>query len=143
MAVVRWKIEKVHEVGPAPHEYTFAINPNEATSATVEKAINVASVAGRHRGAVLQEGRTSVPALSFSGVILTQAHLEALERWFIARFLLDLTDDLGRVYRGVFSSFNPQRPFRAGNFWYHTFDAQFQASAYRNASGDVVYGRFV
>lgn len=143
MAVVRWKLKDVHEVGPTPYEYTLHINPNEATSATVEKAMNVLSNAGPNRGIVVQEGRMTVPAIEFSGVILKQEHLEALELWFLRRVILDLTDDLGRTYRGIFAGFQPQRPYRGGNFWYHTYSASFQASAYRNASGQVVYGRFV
>lgn len=143
MAVVRWKFTDVHEVGPAPYVYTVQINPNEATSATVEKAINVLANAGPNRGTVIQEGRTSIPAIEFSGIIVEQAHLEALELWFARRVILDLVDDLGRTYRGIFASFQPQRPYRAGNFWYHTYAASFQATAYRNASGLVVYGRFV
>lgn len=143
MAVVRWKFTDVHEKGYEPYSYTFHINPNEASSALMEKAIAASANAGPKRGVILQEGRMSAPALQFSGVVLEQAHLEAMEYWYAKRILLDLDDDLGRRFRGIFASYQPERPYRSRNFWYHTFSATFQASAYRNASNQVIYGKFL
>lgn len=141
--VVRWKFTDVYEVGGAPFTYSFDINPNEASSGMMEKQLNSTANAGPRRGVILQEGRMSAPVLQFSGIILTQQHLEAVELWYAKRVLIDLDDDLGRRFRGAFTSFSPQRPYRSRNFWYHTFSAQFTASAYRNASNQVIYGRFL
>lgn len=142
MAVVRWKFTDVWGTGPTPHSYTFHINPNQASSAQVEKSFNLQGNAGG-QGIIVQEGRMTVPQLQFSGVIVKREHFEALELWFIRRIVLDLEDDLGRLYRGIFASFAPERPYRPRNFWYHTYTASFQTMAYRNASGQVLYGRFV
>lgn len=142
-SVVRWKFTDVHKKGGEPYSYTFHINPNEASSGMMEKQLNISANAGPRRGVILQEGRVSPPVLQFSGVVLSQEHLETVELWYAKRILIDLDDDLGRRYRGVFTSYQPTRPYRARNFWYHTFSAQFTASAYRNASNQVLYGRFV
>lgn len=143
MAVVRWVFTDVHQKGDPPYTYTFRFNPNEASSGQIEKQFNIAANAGPNRGIIVQEGRMGPPILQFSGVVLHQDHLEQLEYWYSKRILLDLDDDLGRRYRGAFAAFQPERPYRARNFWYHTFSAQFQAVAYRDASNRVLYGRFV
>lgn len=143
MAVVRWTFTDVHQKGEAPYSYTFHINPNEASSGIMEKTIQASANAGPRRGVILQEGRMSAPTLQFNGIVLEQDHLEKLELWYAKRILIDLDDDLSRRFRGIFATFQPERPYRARNFWYHTFSASFQASAYRNASNQVIYGRFV
>lgn len=88
------------------------------------------------------EGATTESQLSFSGVILTREHLEAFEAWHLRRVLIELADDLGRKYRGVFSAFSPQRVRKAGNFWYHTYDATFTVLAYKNSSDVIYFGDF-
>ena len=103
--------------------------------------MNILQNLGPNRMNLVQEGSSSVPTMAFSGSILTQAHYEALELWFDRRILIKLTDDLGRIFFGVFSAFTPTRTRRAFNFWYHTYTAEFTVTAYYNASGDRVYGR--
>lgn len=142
-SVVRWRFTDVHQKGAPPYEWVFRFNPNEASGGTMEKQFNIMANAGPKRGIIVQEGRMGPPILQFSGVVLEQDHLEKLESWFSKRILLDLDDDLGRRFRGIFAQFQPDRPYRSRNFWYHTFSAQFQAVAYRNASNEVMYGRFV
>lgn len=138
MSVVKWRFAEVW----GEQFWHMPVNPNEGGSPTIEKEMNALSNAGPYLGAILQEGRTSVPKLSFSGVILAQDHYEDLERWHLKRVLLDLDDDLGRTFRGVLVSFSPQRTRRAFNPWYHTYTAEFVAWAYRNASGQVLFGAF-
>lgn len=143
MAVKRWKFTDVHQKGGAPYEYVFKVNPNEASSGIFEKTMNAETNAGPRRGVILQEGRNSPPILNFSGILFKQEHLEKLELWYAKRILIDLDDDLDRRFRGIFSAFSPERPYRSGNFWYHTYSATFHASAYRNAQNQIIYGRFV
>ncbi len=140
--VVRWTFDDVWRKATPPYRYTWAINPNAGGSPTIEKQLTILSNTGPNRGAILQEGQNSVAAITFSGSILTQAHYETLEIWFAKRILIDLTDDLGRVFRGVFSSWQPQRVRRASNPWFHTYTCEFKVFAYRSASGKEVYGRF-
>lgn len=143
MDVVRWKFIDVHSAGKAPYEYTFHINPNEGGTPTIQKNFTIQTNAGPNRGAIVQEGQSTPPELAFSGVILTQPHLEALELWFDKRILIDINDDLGRVFRGVFSRWEPQRERRAYNYWYHTFSAGFIVAGYKTASGKVRFGKFI
>lgn len=138
--VVRWKFRDVWAATPT--EYVFEINPNEGGSPQVSKNMNIVYNVGPNRGGILQEGQSTAPMLNFSGLIITQEHYEALETWFDKRVLIELTDDLGRTFRGVFSAFDPQRARRPFNPWYHTYSAQFTVYGYKNASGQIRYGRF-
>lgn len=142
MPVVRWRFVDVYETGFSPFDWTFDINPNDGGSPNVEKNFNIAMSVGPRQGIILQEGSMAPPAVSFSGVILTQEHYETFETWFVKRVVLDLYDDLERQFRGALSSFHPKRVRKPYNFWYHTYDAEFKAFAYRNATGNVIYGRF-
>lgn len=121
--------------------YVFEINPNDNGALTIIKSILMTQTTGPNRVNILQEGTNQAPLLDFSGIILTQQQLEAMELWFDRRVFLKVTDDLGREYYGVFSTFTPKRVRHASNFWYHTYDAEFTIAGYRNASGQWVYGR--
>lgn len=144
-AVVKWTFEDYWQTqenpSDPPVQYTFDINPNDNGAVTIQKNIQMSQTVGPNRVNVLQEGQNQAPILAFSGVILNQQQLEAMELWYDRRVLIKITDDLGREYYGVFSQFTPKRVRRASNFWYHSYDAQFTLSAYKNASGDWLYGR--
>lgn len=127
--------------GVAP-SYVWEINPNQGGSPQVSKNMNIVYNVGPNRGGIIQEGQSTAPILSFSGVLITQSHYEALETWFDKRVLIELTDDLGRTFRGVFSAFSPERVRKPYNPWYHTYQAQFTVFGYKNASGQIRYGRF-
>lgn len=121
--------------------YVMEINPNDGGAITIQKNILMSQTVGPNRVNILQEGTSQAPVITFSGVILTQEQLEAMERWFDRRVFIRMTDDLGRQYFGVFSKWSPRRQRRASNFWYHSYDAEFTISGYMNASGQWVYGR--
>jgi hypothetical protein len=141
--VVRWVFEDVYEKGSSPYSYTLHINPNQGGTPSATKSVTTLnSGAGGDRGAIIQEGAMSAPEMTFSGVILTQAHLEKLELWYDKRILIEITDDLGRKFRGVFSKWEPTRERKASNVWYHNFTASFVVTGYRTASGNDRYGRF-
>lgn len=143
MSVTRWKFEDYWQTGPTPYSYTWDINPNDGGSPTVQKTMAISQGVGPNRMNLVQEGQSTVAAIGFSGIILTQHHYEAIELWFDRRVLIKLTDDLQRLFYGVFSSFQPHRSRRAFNPWYHTYDAEFQVTAYVNSSGHRVYGRIL
>lgn len=137
--VVRWRF---YEKANMANTYTWEVNPNAGGSPGTEKAMTQNVTTGPRRTGILQEGQYSPPSISFSGVILTQAHYEAMEDWFTRRVLLEMRDDLGRRFVGVFSSWQPERVYKASNAWYHTYQATFLAAAYRNASGVSRYGKY-
>lgn len=132
--VLEWQSEETDS-------YTFLINPNDGGAATIQKSISMTQTVGPNRVNILQEGQNQAPTLDFSGFILEQTQLEALETWYDRRTLIKVTDDLGREYYGVFNKFTPKRIRRASNFWYHQYEAEFTLSAYRTASGVWLYGR--
>lgn len=140
-SVTRWTFKDVWST-TTNTIYTFEVNPNQGGSPQVTKNLNIAYNVGPNRGGILQEGQSTVPVLTFSGLLLTQTHYEAMETWFDKRVLIELKDDLGRTFRGVFSSFNPTRVRKPFNPWYHTYDAAFTCHGYKNASGQIRYGRF-
>jgi len=140
--VVRWVFSDYQSQGPSPYTYTLAVNPNEGGTPTIQKNISIQNNVGPTRGAILQEGQNGAPEMSFSGIILEQAHLEALEFWFDKRIPIEITDDLGRKMRGIFSRWEPTRARRAFNPWYHTYTAGFILAGYKNANGVVRYGKF-
>lgn len=141
MAVVRWRFEDVYQTGTSPYTWTFDINPNDGGSPNADKNFTVATNIGPRQGVILQEGQMNAPAVTWSGVILTQEHYEALETWFVKRIVLDVFDDIGRQFRGALATFHPKRVRKPYNFWYHTYDAEFKAFAYINGSGTAIYGR--
>lgn len=141
--MARWTFHDYWETGPTPYRYDWEINPNDGGSPQISKQMTVLQSVGPNRLNLVMEGQSTVPTLSFSGVILTQAHYETIELWFDRRVLIELTDDLGRTFYGVFSKFAPKRSRRAASPWYHTYDAEFQVTAYINASGQRVYGRIL
>lgn len=140
--VTRWVLTDYRSQGPTPYTYTLAINPNEGGSPTIQKNMTIASNVGPNRGAILQEGQSTAPELTFSGTILTQAHYEALEFWYDKRIAIEITDDLGRKFRGVFSRWEPTRTRRAFNPWFHTYAAGFTVAGYMTAGGVVRFGKF-
>lgn len=124
-----------------PVTYTMEINPNDGGSPSISKSVLMTQSVGPNRVNILQEGQSQAPVLQFSGIILGQDELESLEYWYDKRIFIKVTDDLGREFYGVFSTFAPHRQRRVSNFWYHTYDATFTLAAYRNASGQFLYGR--
>jgi len=142
-SVNRWTFTDVYEKGPQPYTYQVHINPNDSGSPSFDKAVSVSKVSGPNEMPIIQEGAPGVAAMTFSGVILEQAHYEALEIWFRKRILLLVQDDLGRHFYGVFSRWAPHRVRRSHNFWYHTYDAEMTILAYYNGSGQRIYGRFL
>lgn len=140
--VNRWTFRDVYKKGPAPYVYKWEINPNDGGSPTIQKNIAISSNTGPNRVSLVQEGQNDVAHIAFSGIILTQSHYETLEIWFRKRVLIKVVDDLGRIFYGVFSQWTPQRSRRASNPWYHAFTAEFTLTAYYNANGEGIYGRF-
>lgn len=133
--VTRW------EFFDGTNTWVVPVNPNEGGSPTMQKNITTHTNLGPNRHSILQEGESGPVQISFSGVILTQAHLETFETWFDKKLMLDLTDDLGREFQGVLSAFEPTREYRPNRPWFHRYSATFLVAGYRNASGQTRLAR--
>ena len=142
-AVVKWTFTDIFQRGLPPYQYVFGINPNDGGSPTMIKNYNFTHSAGPRRGSIIQEGASEAPTMDFSGIILDKAQYYAMETWFQKRLMLDLTDDLGRTFRGTFSAWTPHRVRKSQNVWYHTWEATFTIYAWADDTGTPIYGRFV
>jgi hypothetical protein len=141
-AVVKWSFTDVFQKGVPPYQYVFEINPNDGGSPVMQKNFNFSHSVGPRRGSIIQEGASEAPRVAFSGIILSREQYYAIEFWYQKRIMLDLTDDLGRTFRGALDSWTPKRSRRSQNFWYHTYDAEFVVYAWSDDTGQPIYGRF-
>ena len=131
MATQRWTFEDL-SLGDT---YEFAVNPNTGGSAVPEKSMNVETRYSVETNGVLAQGPWDAPGMRFSGVILTQAQDEAMEKWALRETTLKVTDDLERVIVGVLSEFSRTRSRRINNPWFSTYDAVITVLSQTNATG--------
>jgi hypothetical protein len=121
MARIAWRWED-------PTEGTvefMSLNPNEGASPTFAKTLTKATTTapGGQRQVLIYEGADPPVEFPFSGVILTQEQFEFLQIAWSKRHLLQLTDDLGRIFTLYLETFTPQR-IRSANYpWRHTYQA--------------------
>lgn len=117
--VVRWTFEDPNTL----ESWTVPINPNEGGSPGLQRNIQYQSTCAPDGKVVTFEGRDLPQTLEFSGVILTQEHLDLFVTWFEKRYQLSLTDDLGRQYMIVFDTFTPKRERAHSYPWKHSYTA--------------------
>lgn len=108
------------------------VNPNQQNEPEVTKAVGTQDP--------FSVGRVGISPLTFSGVMLAQAHVEAMQTWAMRRTKLQIDDDLDRSYQGVLTAWVPERVRRPFNPWYHTYSATLTVLAMRAPGGDVEYG---
>lgn len=101
--------------------YQLHVNPNAGGTPSLTKSITYEASAAPDGATLAFEGRDSPRKIEVSGVILEQAHLEALELWAAKRHPVTLTDDLARVFDVYIESFEPTRVRKGNNPWYHTY----------------------
>lgn len=102
-------------------EYEWEINPNSGGYPNRSKSIAYEATAGPNGQTLAYEGRESPASMSFSGVILTEAHFDTLTNWYLKKNQIKLTDDLGREFWIYIKSFNPSRVRSAKYPWRHTY----------------------
>jgi hypothetical protein len=115
------RIPWIFEDIPTGNVYEFAINPNAATMPAIQKNVTTQYTASGKP--INFEGRQSVPTISFSGTILHEAHLEAMESWAAKKNQVSLSDDLGRKYFVVITSFSATRNYNSEFPWRHEYNA--------------------
>lgn len=101
--------------------YTVPINPNDDGTPSSNKTINYSNTSGPNGNVLMFEGRDQVKEIQISGVILEQAHLDALQSWHDKRYQVTVTDDLGRTFSIYITSFVPKRIRVASNVWKHEY----------------------
>lgn len=117
MALVRWKLfDPVESV-----TFTFQLNPQSGGSPSFKKRINYQNTSAPGGLTLIYEGQDEVREIEWEGVILEQAHYEALYLWWDRRRQLLLTDDMGREFWVYLQTFEPKRVRSALHPWKHTY----------------------
>lgn len=119
-AVVRWIFEEV-ETGAT---YTVEINPNEMESWLYSKDISWSKHGSRMAGI---EARRGPVAETFSGIVRSKSHHDALIAWQKKPGKLRITDHLGRVFEVMAEAVDmiDRRPTGANAWRFHyTFRCQ-------------------
>lgn len=89
--------------------YTFELSPSEGGTSGYAKQVSTKPVLAPEAGHVIFEGADQAQEIEFKGTILSEAHLDALVEWFGKRHPVQLTDDLGRVFRVYLTELRPTR----------------------------------
>jgi hypothetical protein len=110
-----WLFEDVH----ASLSYELEINPKDTTMPSIEKTLTPTPITrGRP---VLFQGRNREQSMTLSGTLLTEDQYNALRAWTQTDKQIKVTDDLGRSYWVVFTSFDPRRVRTVEYPWRHEF----------------------
>jgi hypothetical protein len=118
MAVVRWQFQDLTLL----ETYTFPVNPKDGFTPGVQKNITRSSTVAPDGLTLVWEGTDKPQDVKWSGVILTQAHLDAFTLWAQKRHQIEVTDDLGRVFIIYIESFVPTRAYKTNYPWRHTYE---------------------
>lgn len=114
---VRW----VFNDPAVPETYTVPLNPNSMTSPFREKAIDLAVTTAVDGQALVSEGQARPVNWQFSGTILTQAHYDALFKWYSKSKRFYLTDHYGRRFTVYFTDYKPIPKRSVGYPWRHDY----------------------
>lgn len=120
MAVTRW----VFTDPVTLDTYNFEINPNDGGSPQYAKNLTYSVTSAPDGKVVAFEGRERPKTLEFSGVLLTQAHFEAMLEWYNKQYQVSVTDDLGREFSIIIESFSPQRQRAVHYPWKHQYSVR-------------------
>lgn len=103
--------------------YELHLNPADDETPIPQKTISEEGVTAPGGRTMLFEGSRKPARRRISGVILEEAHLDALTEWYDKSQQIRVTDDLGREDWYWFETFVPKRGRRIEHPWRHTFEA--------------------
>lgn len=118
--------------------YAFSTNPNAGGSSVPEKSLALEVTYSPEMNGILQLAPWGAEVMSFSGAVFTQEQDEAMEAWALRQSKLKLTDDLGRTFIGILSSFTRTRTRRISNPWFSNYDADFHVMSSEQAPAPEV-----
>ena len=105
--------------------YTVPINPNDDGTPGLSKNMRYLNTAGPDGSVLAFEGRDNPKETQVKGIILDEAHLDALEEWSNKRYQVQITDDLGRVYQIYITDFAPRRVRARSHPYKHEYTLSF------------------
>lgn len=117
MAVVRWVFDDPVTLA----SYTFEINPNDGGSPAYRKKFQYENTSAPDGKVIVFEGRDEPKKIEFSGILLTEAELNAFIEWWDKRYQISVTDDLGREFSIVIETFEPRRERARSHPWKHSY----------------------
>ncbi len=104
--------------------YELPVNPNQGGTPSYSKNIQYRNTAGPGGKVLMFEGREEAKTIQVSGSILEQTLLDQLVVWYNKRNAIELTDDLGRIFRVYITSFSPTRIRRGTRPYYHEYQME-------------------
>lgn len=104
--------------------YDLPINPSSGGTPGYKKNIQYQNTAAPGGKVLMFEGREDAKTISVSGSILEQTLLDQLVVWYNKRNPIELTDDLGRIFRVYITAFNPTRVRRATRPYFHEYQME-------------------
>lgn len=120
MTTHRWKFTDLTDSSSA----VFITNPDSGGSPTLAKTFTPFPTVVAGGNVILFEGANKPTVIDFSGFLDDQSQLSMFETWANKLHQVQLTDDLGRNYMVVITSFTPQRIWRGRRFWRHTYSVK-------------------
>lgn len=101
----RWRVDD-----PITHtSFVFEANPYEGGSTQRTRSITTRPTCASDGTNFYFEGQEDVWAMDLKGKVLTQSQYDNFRLWFAKRYLVLLTDDLGRQMQVYLEQWNPKR----------------------------------
>jgi hypothetical protein len=104
---------------------TFEINPNDDGLPGLNKTITYQNTSAPGGRVLMMEGRDEPRQGQFSGVSLSQSQHEMFEEWFGRRNQVVMTDDLGRSFVIIITSYEPKRRWTRSHPWRHDYTVSY------------------
>lgn len=120
MAVVKWRFED-----PVLLEtYIFEVNPNDGGSPQYAKNLIYTNTSAPDGAVIAFEGREKPKVLEWSGILLTEDQFNAYVEWYLKKYQIIVTDDLGREFSVIIESFAPKRQRAVHYPWKHSYSVK-------------------
>lgn len=97
------------------------VNPNSGASPDYRKNLTKKGTSAPDGPTLVFEGNPGAVQFPFSGVILTEAQYNFLFNAWDKRYPIEITDDLGRVWRIYLETFSPKRKIAHDHPWRHDY----------------------
>lgn len=103
----------------------FEINPNDDGLPGLQKQITYQNTAAPGGRVLMMEGRDEPRQGSFSGVSLSETQHEMFEHWWNKRNQIVMTDDLGRAFPIIITSYEPKRRWTRSHPYRHDYTVNY------------------
>lgn len=117
MTLVRWTFhDPVEDV-----TFTVPMNPKEGGTPPNRKKILYEATTAPDGRAIVYQGQQDPKPIEWSGTILSEAHLDAMNEWTDKSRQIKVTDDLNRESWIIIRDFVPKRQKSWSHPWKHDF----------------------